>query len=111
MSVIVDLKEQTILTAHINIFYFLFLEHWVWVIISIFEVENCKDGVPSMMVQNDWSTWQMLVVDSPKSNILSAARDQLVRLYGRKLQSQDVKVTNLPSQHGCSFFGFCLRNV
>lgn len=86
MSVVVDLEQQTVLTAHVHIFYFLFLEHGIWIIIGIFEVKHCEDGVSSMVIQNDWSTWQMLIVDSPKSDVLSAARYEFVRLNWRKLQ-------------------------
>ena len=80
MGLIVDLEEEAVLAADVDVFYFRFLLEGVRVIEGVFEVKNSEDGVPGMMVEDNWRSWKMLILDSPKPDVFLTAADQLIIL-------------------------------
>lgn len=75
MGVIIDLEKESVLTSNVDVSDFLALDYRVFLVISKLEVQNCKDSVTSMVLQNNWSTRKMLIFCSPETNILSPTRD------------------------------------
>jgi hypothetical protein len=53
----------------------------------------------------------MLVLHSPKSNVFLTTRDQLIRLDGTELDSEDVEVTDLLGQQFRLFIGLYLTDI
>ena len=72
MGLIVYLEEESILTANINSSNLRFLLYGIGIIIEVVKVKDSKNGVTSMMVEDDRRSGQMLVFDSPKSDIFFA---------------------------------------
>lgn len=95
MGVIIHLEKEALLRAHIHFFNLLQLNKRIWLIVTTLEVEYVKHSVPGMVVQYDWGSRQMLILDPPESDVLSTTADQFVYFYGRPLQSKDVEITHL----------------
>lgn len=60
-----------------------------------FEIEHCENCVPRLVIENNWSASEILVFDTPESNVLAPAGYELVAVDWRVLQAQHVEITNL----------------
>ena len=53
MGLIVDLEEQSVLTAHINMLYLRFLLDRIGIIIAILIIQHSKYGISGMMIEDN----------------------------------------------------------
>ncbi len=70
MSLVIDLEEKSILTADVDSSDFSGLFDGIWVVKMILKVENCENSVSGVMIQNHGRSRQVLVLDSPESDVL-----------------------------------------
>jgi hypothetical protein len=70
MRLVIDLEEKSILTADVDSSDFGGLFDGIWVVKMILKVENCENGVSGVMIQNHGRSRQVLVLDSPESDVL-----------------------------------------
>jgi hypothetical protein len=73
VSGIVDLKEQSVLAAHIDTLDLRPLLEWIGVIVEVLKVQDGEYGVTGVVVEDDRRTREMLILDSPKAYILLPA--------------------------------------
>lgn len=83
------------MAAHVDSLDLRALLERVWVIETVLEVQDCEDSVSCVVVENNWGTWKVLVLDPPKPDVFLAAGDQLLGIDWTELDSKDVEVTDL----------------
>lgn len=54
MGLIVNLEEQTCLTAHIDFLDFAALFERIWIVVEVFKIKNSENCISSMVVQDNW---------------------------------------------------------
>lgn len=95
MRLVIDLEEKSILTADVDSSDFGGLFDGIWVVKMILKVENCENGVSGVMIQNYGRSRQVLVLDSPESDVLFSAWNKLLSVDRRELDCHNVEVAEL----------------
>jgi hypothetical protein len=59
------------------------------------KIKDSENGVSGMVVEDDGLVGEMSVLDSPESDILTAAGDKSVKVNGREFHSDNIEVGDL----------------
>jgi hypothetical protein len=74
MRIIINLKQQTILTTNKHMTNLCCLFYWIWIVETVLKIKDGEDGVTGVMVQDYGRTWQVLVFYTPETDVLLPAR-------------------------------------
>ena len=57
MRIIIDLKQQTILTANKHMTNLCCLLYWIWIVETVLEIKDGEDCVAGVMVEDYGGAW------------------------------------------------------